>query len=415
MRHGMNMTTNTRTRRSRRRIAATSSTIGMLSFSISSSSSSSSSSLWNLIHLVAAVLFCLLGHWTVVHAVQFPNERELEQRILDGDHTDTLSFTLLAYQTDEERAQVIDQIAKETEQWCSKPSRVIRSVLEQYYSEQEEKRNAEQSAQQTTAEGGGGGTTNIPPPSVPAAILELEQKHRDHGLHLLMEMWCPTTMDDNGDDSNIDNTQLLPGRGPQKVIAILKQHMLDNDWNNTNVDNQTAAAAGHSLELVEVDYRIIDAATHSSSSSWYDTTNAQEEEEEPEYEEEEELTQRILNGADPLQASQPVDPPVKTNDPRFEGQINLRTIHVPEAWHFLKRRNVWSEASNVVVQVIDSGWNPRHPDAGSTLRNSSRLCCCCCRLINPDFFAFLPLSFLYIFYKYICSQSMDQCRRNELL
>lgn len=65
------------------------------------------------------------------------------------------------------------------------------------------------------------------------------------------------------------------------------------------------------------------------------------------------------------------------NDPYATStyQGNYDTINLPAAWDIMNQNNAWPQAKSVIVQVIDSGWDMSHVDAGDNKwKNKGEIC-----------------------------------------
>ena len=52
------------------------------------------------------------------------------------------------------------------------------------------------------------------------------------------------------------------------------------------------------------------------------------------------------------------------NDPLLSFQDHYDAIQLPAAWQIMTDSNAWPQCKNVVVQVLDSGWDTDHVDSG---------------------------------------------------
>ena len=283
------------------------------------------------------------GHGILlVQAVQFPDERQLQKLIAKGNRvTDRLVFKLQAGRSDAENDQIVAQMQFDLEQVCSPPIRLFRKV-----------------------DG----------PN--------EAKHCQYGFHLFYHCECTVEEDieehehhqpDNS-NSNCPQTKSKdvfakkkPGHGPSKAIALIKKLM-----------EERGIAAGHALELVEVDFHVAEVdhiwdedkaeqewehQEQSDDSSIGRGTSASTTVKSPSTVSTREQSRRaeenIFSSASPelYLATTP-------DDPMFPLQTNFDAIRLEQAWGIVNAQGAWTNAPKVTVQVLDSGMNMDHPDLG---------------------------------------------------
>ena len=140
---------------------------------------------------------------------------------------------------------------------------------------------------------------------------DLEDQHREAGLHLWYQFDC------QGVDA------VNPGKGSGPLKAIEKLSSLSDVG-----DSQK-----YGLAIVEVEYEIKMTGFALSKDD-----------------------DRMLRSRRSLFSS---------NDPRAGEQLHYNTISLQGAWTTMTNLGSWSNLNDVVVQVLDSGWNMAHPDLGS--------------------------------------------------
>ena len=161
---------------------------------------------------------------------------------------------------------------------------------------------------------------------------QLEARHRAAGLHLWYVFDCTDVASQFSDKSN-------KGRGMQKAIGKLlssngSQNVLENELAIDNVEP--------GFQVVSTVYGPVKEVPVQSSLR----RNSK---------------RRLMGGSN--------DPYAST----YQGHYD--TINLPAAWNIMNQENAWPQAQDVIVQVIDDGWDMGHVDLGSNKwQNPGEVC-----------------------------------------
>ena len=161
---------------------------------------------------------------------------------------------------------------------------------------------------------------------------QVEAQHRAAGLHLWYLFDCTDVASEYSVMSN-------KGRGMQKAIGKL----ISPDGSPNTLENEL------SIDIVEPGFQVVStvygpAKEVPSQSSVRRNSK-----------------RNLMSGSN--------DPYAST----YQGHYD--TINLPAAWDIMNQENAWPQAKDVIVQVIDDGWDMNHVDLGDNRwQNPGEVC-----------------------------------------
>ncbi|KAL7568154.1 hypothetical protein ACA910_020851 [Epithemia clementina (nom. ined.)] len=178
---------------------------------------------------------------------------------------------------------------------------------------------------------------------------KFEQDHRQAGLHYWFVYECG--QNSAGRDAEGVVSQHV-GDGQEAVAALSKLNIMVNEMGDPNNFGIDIATAEYRVQETVIKESLQDVFP-SSSSGGGTSKNEQ--------------SPRHLKGNDSRSRRQELAIPGERavpNDPWLRLQSHYDAINLREAWKIMTNENAWSRCKDVVVQVLDSGWDMAHADSG---------------------------------------------------
>ena len=173
-----------------------------------------------------------------------------------------------------------------------------------------------------------------------------EDAHREAGLTRWFVYDCSTnnsttntTQDPPEEDGDDSGTQATETSGHMAVSALTK---LQEWFDHIDDPNQDSV---WSMEFVTAEHKVEETVLAGSRQDIPISTR----------------DQALETGPTGLSTSTTSAIP---NDPLLSFQDHYDAIQLPAAWQIMTDSNAWPQCKNVVVQVLDSGWDTDHVDSG---------------------------------------------------
>ncbi|KAL7572436.1 hypothetical protein ACA910_006614 [Epithemia clementina (nom. ined.)] len=180
----------------------------------------------------------------------------------------------------------------------------------------------------------------------PAGKFELD--HRQAGLHYWFVYECG--QNNTGSDADGIGPQQV-GEGQETVAALSKLNTMVNDMGDPDDFGIDIAMAEYRVQETFIKESFEDVVFPLSSAGRGTSKNDR---------------RANLKGSnsrhrqEQVQAAESAVP----NDPLLEFQDHYDAINLREAWQIMSNQNAWSRCKDVVVHVLDSGWDTDHVDSG---------------------------------------------------